>query len=203
MKAALNLFNPASWKFPQKNIVPDILSANCIINSFIIKTAISVPPTRPRTLLSRFFTLALAVSVLFLIFITVKSPYPWEMRVLEKLRQDLRGISTTLKQPEQEHGSCHLSIHHISPPSRGCTNHSGLRSKCEGSLQAGLLLRGLCLSHSSDDLGNTRGLAPSTQYLETPRNNSPRTPSSSHCSVPISSCASAAVLSCKTNPYLS
>lgn len=201
MKAALNLFSPAPWKFPQKNIVPDILSAKCIINSFIIKTAISVPPTRPHTLLSRFFTLA--VSALFLIFITVKSPHPWEMYVLEKLRQDLRGISTTLKQPEQERGSCHLSIHHVSPAPRGCTNPSGLRSKCEGSLQAGLLLRRLCLSHSSDDLGNTRGLVPSTQCLETPRNEPPRVPSPLHCSAPVSSRACAAVLSCKTHPHLS
>lgn len=83
VKAALNLLSPASWKFPQKNIVPDILSANYIINSFIIKTAISVPSARSHILLNRHITLTLAVSVLVLIFITVQSLHtPWKCKCL-------------------------------------------------------------------------------------------------------------------------
>ena len=93
--------------------------------------------------------------------------------MLEKLKQELSGISTTLKGSEREHRSCHLSIHCISPPPRGCAKHTGLKSR-----------RGVSLDCCSEDsacltplmIGDTRDSVPSAKCLETSKKEPPRHP---------------------------
>lgn len=81
-------------------------------------------------------------------------------------------------------------------PSQDWAKHNGLKNK-HG--QPGLLLHGLCLTHSSDDIGVTSDLIFSTKCLQTLRKEPARTPSSLHWSVPISSRASTTAHCCRTS----
>lgn len=71
------------------------------------------------------------------------------------------------------------------PPPQDWAKPNGLKSKCG---QPGLLFHGLCLTCSSDAIGDTSGLIFSTKCLETLKKEPPRTPRSMHWSVPIFMC---------------
>lgn len=68
--------------------MPDTLSANYIINSFVIKTTISLPPVKPHTLLNRHPLNPNSVCSTVDVYSTWVSPHHQEMHLLEKLRQE-------------------------------------------------------------------------------------------------------------------